>query len=567
MVFLWFGMTMSNNKYNSLLTAVVVNFFVLLVCILLGEKFYLGIADDYFMARVLEGAYGDSYNVCMTFVNVLYGYALLPLYHLFPKVGWYYIGEIFAVFVSFTTVSYVIIKKMDLQWGSILLLLLIACFARDFYLTVQFTQCAAALGGSGMLFFVYSLERGFTQKKVVWAFALMLWGYCMRSDAFLMGLPIFACILLFYTRKAVACKFRFLICAAIIILGLCGAKYISDVHYSAPDYEKYLDFQPTRVMLGDKINYDKESVYDEIEESGLYGEDYSLLLDWVFYDPYVFGSDSLKQITDKISKYTFPLNWLGLSSRALYRFDCSIVHPCCWAFCLMGIILLALGGTRPFYVCGALIVVLSEMCYLIYLLRLVYRVEIGLWYYATVLAIPLLKGFRPIRCRIFLLVLGSLFVAYTVLFCFTGSFQRSNARGDLLEVPRQEIALTNYKAVFEYMDSMPNNTVFLVPMTTYGAFIHYREPLYYSEPIGSLKRIVPLGFWLPYFPDVENSLREYGIENPMRDVVRGNVVVIGNNEFLLDYLRRHYYKNAEVDTLRNIGGVKFFKYSEGVSDD
>jgi len=548
--------------------AIAINFFILLVCLLFGGKFYLGIADDYFMARVLEGAYGNSYNVRMTFVNVLYGYALLPLYHLFPKIGWYYIGEIFSVFISFTTVSYVIIKKMGLQWGSVFSFLLVACFARDFYLTIQFTQCAAALGAAGMLFFVYSLENGLSQKKnIAWALALLLWGYCMRSTAFLMGLPIFACVMFFYIKKAIACKYRFLFCAVAIILCLCGAKYINSAHYAAPDYQKYLRFQPTRVMLGDKINYDKDAVYDEIEESGVYGEDYSLLLDWVFYDPYVFAPDSLKQITNKISKYTSPLNRATLLSRVLYRFDCSIVHPCCWAFCLAGLILLALGGKRPFYVCGVLAIVLAEMCYLIYLLRLVYRVEIGIWFYAAVLAIPLMKGFRSIPRRPFLLVLGSLFAAYTVLFCFTGSYQRSNARGDLQAVPSQEKTLANYKAVFEYMDSMPNNTVFVVPMTTYGAFIHYREPLYCSAPVGSMKRIVPMGFWLPYFPDVEKSLRQYGAENPMRDAVKENVVVVANNEFLLDYLHRHYYENAKVDTLREIGDVKFFKYSEGLAGD
>jgi len=559
---------MCKNKFIPVVVPAAINLFVLLVCMLLGGKFYLGVADDYFMARVLEGAYGESYNVRMTFVNVLYGCALQPLYYLFPKIGWYYIGEIVSVFVSFTTVSYIVIKKMGLQWGTIFSFLLVACFARDFYLTVQFTQCAAALGAAGMLFFVYSLEHGLSQKKnIAWAIALMLWGYCMRSDAFLMGLPFFACVVLFYTKNAVACKFRFLFCAVIIILCLCGAKYINSAHYSAPDYQKYLKFQPTRVMLGDKINYDKDAVYDEIEESNLHGEDYSLLLDWVFYDPYVFAPDSLKQITNKISKYTSPLNRATLLSRVLYRFDCSIVHPCCWAFCLAGLILLALGGKRAFFVCGVLAVVLMEMCYLIYLLRLVYRVEIGIWYYAAVLAVPLLKEFCPIPRRPFLLVLGSLFAAYTALFCFTGSYQRSNARGDLLAIPSQEKALANYKAVFEYMDSMPNNTVFVVPMTTYGAFIHYREPLYCSAPVGSMKRIVPLGFWLPYFPDVENSLRQYGVENPMHDAVKENVVVVANDEFLLDYLHRHYYENAKVDTLREIGPVKFFKYSDGLAGD
>ena len=207
------------------------------------------------------------------------------------------------------------------------------------------------------------------------------------------------------------------------------------------------------------------------------------------------------------------------------------------------------------------------MSYLIYLMRLVYRVETSLWFYATVLAIPLLNEFRPMSHRIFWMVLGSILCVFTVCFFFTGNFQRSISSGRLQKVPQLESAQNNYQEIFRYMDSLSDSTIFLMPMWTYWSFARYREPPYYSVPIGSWKRIVSFGFWTPYFPDVENSLRQYGIENPMRDVVKENVLVLGNDEILLDYQHRHYYENATVDTICDIGGVKFFKYSEGMPGD
>ena len=554
---------MRNVKHPTITIALAINLFILLICMLFGEKFYLGVYDDYFMARILEGAYGDSYNVHMVFVNVLYGYVLQPLYYLFPKIGWYYIGEIFAVFISFTVVSYVMIKKMGLQWGSIFSTLLIACFARDFYLTVQFTQCAAALGAAGMLLFLYALDSGFSHKKTIFfAFILAIWGYCMRSDAFLMGLPFFACAMLFFARKFFDHRYQFGLCVLIMFLGLWGAKSFNDVHYSSPEYQKFLEFQPHRVMLGDKDNYDKGAVYDEIKEDGLFGEDFSLAQNWIFYDSKIFSTDSVKRITDKIQKYTHPLNQFALPAAVLYRFDRSIAHPCCWVFCMVCLVLLLHGGKRSLYVWGVLVVMFMMMSYLIYLMRLVYRVETGLWFYATVLAIPLLNEFRPMSYRIFWMVLGPILCVFAIYFCFTGNYQRSISSGQLQKVPSLEASRNNYQKVFEYMDSLPDNTVFLMPMWTYWSFARYREPPYYSAPIGSWKRIVSFGFWTPYFPDVEESLRLYGIENPMCDVVKENVIVLSNDEILLDYLHRHYYENASVDTLRNIGGVKFFKYSE-----
>ena len=117
------------------------------------------------------------------------------------------------------------------------------------------------------------------------------------------------------------------------------------------------------------------------------------------------------------------------------------------------------------------------------------------------------------------------------------------------------------------MDSLPENTVFFMPMGVYQNFSRCILPLYFSTPIGSWKRMVSFGFWTPYFPEVEKSLREYGVENPMRDVVKENVVVVSPNEFLLEYLRIHYYENVKVDTIYDMGRLRFFKYSEGVVRD
>lgn len=554
---------MRNVKHLDIKTAFAINFFFLLVCILFGEKFVLGNSDDFFMARILEGVYGDTYNVRMPFVNVLYGYALLPLYHLFPKVGWYYIGEVFSVFISFTTISYFVIKRMGFQWGTFLSIMIVACFARDFYLTIQFTQCAAALGAAGMLVFLDTLDGGLQKKKnIVFAFILALWGYSMRTDAFLMGLPFFAFALLFFARKAYGCKYRFGLCVLILFCGLWGAKSLNASHYSSPEYVKYSRFQPHRVMLGDKANYNKGAVYDEIEETGIYGEDYSLLMSWNFYDTDIFSTDSLKRITDKILKYTPSIKWSVIPYSFLYHIETSILHPCCWAFCLTSLVLLFMGGKRSFYVYGAFVVMLAMIGYLIYLSRLLYRVETGFWIYATVLAVPLLKNVRPISCRTFYTIAVSLLIAYMGYFYLTRSYQRSPSSGRMLQVSHREKIGNNYREVFEYMDSFPDNTLFLVSMSVYQSFSQYRAPLYYSEPFGCWKNIVSLGFWTPYYPDVENSLKQYGVENPMRDVVKENVVVISYDEILLDYLHRHYYENAKVDTLRNIGNVKFFKYSK-----
>ena len=135
-----------------------INLFFLALCLIFGDLKF-GAIDDYFMAARLTGALGTDYNPHLIFVNAIYGYALLPLYHLFPKVGWYYIGEMFSVFLSFTVIGYVLLQRCGERWGAILATLFTALFASDFYLVVQFTQCASILSAAGMLLFAYGVVK------------------------------------------------------------------------------------------------------------------------------------------------------------------------------------------------------------------------------------------------------------------------------------------------------------------------------------------------------------------------------------------------------------------------
>ena len=60
-------------------------------------------------------------------------------------------------------------------------------------------------------------------------------------------------------------------------------------------------------------------------------------------------------------------------------------------------------------------------------------------------------------------------------------------------------------------------------------------------------------------PEITQALAEFGITNPIKDVVHDNVVVI-NEGRLKDFLQRHYYDSVAVDTLKVIGEMEFFKY-------
>jgi hypothetical protein len=117
---------------------------------------------------------------------------------------------------------------------------------------------------------------------------------------------------------------------------------------------------------------------------------------------------------------------------------------------------------------------------------------------------------------------------------------------------------TDYTRVFGYIDSQPDK-MFLLSMNAFMRFSHHRNPPYLAEPIGQYRRTVSFGYWTPYLPEVTGALADFGINNPMKDVVHDNVIVL-NEPHLVDFLQRHYYDSVAVDTLREIGEMTFLKY-------
>jgi len=541
-----------------------INIFFLMLCLVFGNLRF-GANDDCFMAGILTGAYGDEYNVHLTFVNALYGYCLLPLYHLIPSIQWYYIGEIFSIFISLFVASYIIIRKIGEKWGIIFATLLVALCANDYYIVVQFTQCAAMLSAVGMLCFIYGLEKwNDSQKKsmmiIVLGILLMWWGSWMRWAAFLMGMPIFAGILLLHVKKFWQIKSVVLITLLIMFSGAFGFQKFNQSLYQSPDYKKYMDFQGPRSLLGDGQNYNQQAVYEDLEEMGYSGKDYATLIEWTFYDPDVFAPESIRVVTDVIGRYFFKHNTQVLPSVIMRALSKSICRPIFIAWFLFSLALFIFNPKKSLWTWVSLTIVIALIAHLLNLQRLVYRVETGLWLYATVLTVPLLKERFYIPRNISIGIVVTIALLNLFSYATTGTQFRSPNGGELVIPETQFVDTTDRKGFWTYVNSAPDSVVFLIEMNTYSGLIEKKNIPYLTDAKGSWEHLVSFGYWTPYFPDVENSLRKRGITNPMKDVVKENVLVV-DEPTLVDYLERHYYKKVKVDTVRDFKGLTIYKYS------
>ncbi len=543
-----------------------INLFFLGLCLVFGNLRF-GAIDDLFMSGILSGIYGEN-NVHLTFVNTLYGYCLLPLYYVFPRINWYYIGEMSSIFISLTIAGYIVIRKAGEKWGPILTMALVALCASDYYLVMQFTQCAAMLSAVGMLCIVYGfdkIEQDLRDKKkaliiISLGIVLLCWGSWMRWQAFLMGMPFFAMILLMKTRNLWNRKTLVFGTFLILFVSVFGCRLFDQHMYNSPEYKTYIEFQGPRALLGDGQNYNQQAVYEDLDEMGYSGKDFTMLTNWTFYDNEVFAPDSIRIITDVIDKYFFRNNlrsWPILVFGALQK---SVQSPIFFAWMLFCFALFVLRTKKDLWVWLSLAMALSLIGYLLNLQRLVYRVETGLWLYATILTIPLLKEHYNISKKIVVMIVVLIAMCNLCVFAISGFQVRSPNTGELVSVQNEMVDYADYNGFQAYMDSLSDSTVFFMKMNSYMRLSRKRNPPYLAEPKGSWDRIYSFGFWTPYFPDVEKSFRRRGVSNPIKDVILDNVFVI-DEPLLADFLERHYYEKVQVDTVRNFGGMVVYKYS------
>lgn len=554
---------------RALTYSIAINLFFLALCLVFGDLKF-GAIDDYFMAARLTGALGTDYNPHLIFVNAIYGYALLPLYHLFPKIGWYYIGEMFAVFLSFTVIGYVLLQRCGERWGAILAALFTALFASDFYLVVQFTQCASILSAAGMLLFAYGAfskgdrhapngARNDVEKYIpfVLGVILMLWGSAMRWQAFLMGMPFFCLGMLFILRQCWQVKYLIIGGLMVLFAGALVMHSWDQNIYKAPEYRDFVKFQEPRIVLGDNSNYDMNAAFEDAEELGLSSKDFHMLTGWKFYDPVTFSIDCLNKYTSLIYPYKSHIIKEYIPRSLLHILEKSLHTPLFWTWFVLCILIYITHSKKILYLWSSLALALAMMVYLIIIGRFVYRVESGFWLYATVMGIPLLKSFNfkipPTITAISLLLVASV---NTYSYITSGNIVRSPDSGEKRTIAIKDS--TDYTQVFNFIDCQQDK-IFLLSMNAFMRFSHHRNPPYLAEPIGQYRRTISFGYWTPYLPEVTEALADFGISNPIKDIVHDNVIVL-NEPYLADFLQRHYYDSVVVDTLKAIGEMTFFKY-------
>lgn len=552
---------MERNQYikHPLLSALGLNAIFLLVSIILGSGKYCSL-DDFFMASVLTGAYGGGLDPHLYFVNVAFGYLLMPFYSLAPQVGWYGIFETLCMFVSFTAITFVILKQFDKKIGLTLSLLILSCVSCDFYLFVAFTQCAAALTAAGIVLF----SRGMSWKNRACLYvgvALMLGGFIMRKEMFLLGIPVLGILValdFFQNRKI---QRQSLIALLVLVVAVVGLKVFDEQHYKTDGYDFYAAYQPVRAMFGDGAYYDSDAVFDEMSERGMIARDFRYLNSWYFYDRDVFSIDSLQPIIEIVKRNMFVPNYVKMPAAIIHAVSNNILRPVvwCWAFVC---ILLLLARSRDKIVLPwlSLFVLVLSYLYLLLVNRVVSHVESGIWMYATTMLVPFIdadvfhQGKRGEKMYLAVIV----FSAIGVFLASVGIFFDKDSKKSELEVYDHT---PNWGQFLEYAENHPDD-VFLLPFDRYKHLAAITGRFYKATPPGSFQNIFSTGYWNIYLPAMERQMNKRGVQNMFRDIKNDNVFVLNEETSMsfVPFYSDHYHEILTIDTLRSFGDMFLLKY-------
>jgi hypothetical protein len=549
-------------------------------------------SDDFYLAAMLSGAYGNGPNPHTHFLNYLLGLLLQPFYHLCPFLNWFLLAQLACIFVAFTGITSILLQRLGRPFGLAISLFFLAFFSDDLYIVVQWTKSAEFLSFAGFFILLASAAKRFWAGLVGGGF-LMLCGSWIRFEGFQEMLPFM--ILLYVSDLGMNHRYtgigaflwgekRFFIALTGIILAVFVSLQIHQRAMSEDSYRAYAEYNGVRAAVMDYSRSDPVGLKEDIEEADLRWDDYKLFKNWVFYDPDIFSLKNVRIYLEAARNNAYPLQQRLRSVLITHRPAIVSGYPIFWAFVLLLVGVAITNRRQLLPVLLAFLLTISLYIYFLLLGRLLYRLEFGLWLGVATIALWFLKTPTQFRWKtgytvvLLLLILLFKYPLYIPADAFAERTPECNEM-DKMEINSalfyaREYSAARYRSrpyqhrcyseLRKELESHPENLYMLSHLDMIRPQYCWFSP-YQAVPAGYFKNQIYLGFWTVYWPDVEQSLRERGVENPLKELVKENVYVVGGtvvaDKSIQEYLMRHYYYNVNVKLIKVVDGVGIYKYT------
>lgn len=581
---------------SSLGMAVLINLCAIALVFLFCDSKY-EVSDDFVMASILSGAYGGGPNPHMIFSNIIMGYILLPFYYLFPKVSWYYVFHIFVIFLSSTTVVYLLFKWLEHTSAKILSVLLIVFFTNEAYILVQFTKTAIFAVMAGALMFIWALFHKKGIGKTVWGAALCIVGVWIRFMTIYVA-GIFILLVLAYeivkqvmrqkaTKEFVVWLSKILICGGMLILLAYAGRWLSADSYSNEEaYSYFKKYNSARSKIVDYAVEDYNIYEEELKAIGISENDFYMITTWSFADNEVFSLETMEQIAeivrDKAAELRGGLTDIlnNIQGREFLK------YPACIAGLILMGLSIFLNHERWWLMLGSLAGSGVLLFYFSYTGRSVYRVEWAVFLAAFISGLYFWESQREHAAsscqdsayiqKVRTNVLVVLCVGSLVLYIPDREYKYIDSQSRKEYIDNTFYTSWNYGAgkmrkvvnkdkpengLLEELENNEQNFYFLDFNTTIQT-LYYEWPPWEALPPGYYSNCLYLGGITTNFPEVNRILEEKGYPNQLKELVEDNVYLVDNKgvDLKLNYLREHYYPEARAELYKEVDGYQIWKF-------
>ena len=555
---------MKEKKSHNLLISLIINAVILAGMLLFTDMAY-ETNDDFAITSRLTAGYPY-----VGFVNYYLCKALIAVQHAIPGVNWYVILMVAASFAAFTCILYMILEAGKSRVISIAAAVMIAFFAFDHYCTIQFTKTAALVMTAGMLLLVDCVTEKRKAPGYVIALIFIYLGAMIRVDALLAAAGfagVYGIIWLIHNRKRLISDGYFTlprIALYVLLVALVFGAYELDqlscrINVSTDELRYAEDYSLYRSNIVDYPTY--EYYWDHVDEYdaiGISENDIYLIDHWMFdyegaasmenlrnIDGIERHHDSRMTVMTKAIRKCLDEIYSGL--RSLSFTGIHIIYLCCLSLWLI----LALRPRHWWYVIGTGLMTLALYIAIYYMQRPAYRAlyvaDIGaaVWmlYYIMKNHEESSKARRTVN-----IIMGAAVIIATVMLmlpAYNGIQTKvSKAAGKVMSVEMQD-----------YFKEHDDN--FYVWATT-----EKKQPRVYATPWlvpdGADRNVTGTGGWGVLSPYMLGKLGEYGVYNPIGDLIDNEHAFYVGNKYikrLREYYNKWYGSDDKVIVMNQVDEV------------
>lgn len=549
-----------------------------IVAILLSQnEIYL---DDWYIEACADGAFGEN-NRSLLVLGA--NFLLTGMIYLLSLTGlrlfWLHWILLFANYVSYLMVGWILFECLEIKRAGFVTALYGIIMAPLISFEFQFTTTAAVTIASGCLFMMYAIERRKKKRWYIFSTIWIIFGAAMRVDCIVYSVAFFGIVwlkkLIDTIRKMpkgyhekIQEFFRRLIPFATALLLCFGVEVAQHILMSRTNPGFY-DWNNSRTLVDDYEHPDyfaNEAAYQGL---GVSYTDFLLLCSWNNQDPDFFTQDLYKNLHE-IKSNTSESTESDLSAVMTVR-NAMLSNDYLWIALLVGgIVGIFFEWKIAVTLGGMFTAAVAFYVYFEQIGRLIWRTEWPIWICFITALIILLQGEKlrlPVTqmgrikkaCMYSIVAALILFVAPfenmdSIYAKYNARMHNDNSIGMYLKskVTGEETQYATYSRWSgDYFSSRKANIYFSLWANNWLQ----QYPIYAVDTlrfinVGSAENWGSLGQYVGHLAPMKQNLKNYGIANPIRDLVHDNVrIAVRRDECasrtreLLDYLREHYYNN------------------------